>query len=695
MVAKQSMPLTCIRILAPFYLLLLAMLLPWKLLAQTTGSNLLEDQYMLSEQNLSNADDQAEMLTRSSLLDLNRANQEQLLNLHILTIDQAAAIMRHRLLSGPLLSIYELNSIVELDVDTRRRLANVCQVVPPQQTFGGLLNASREGRHELTLRLKGGDAAAKGYLPNGENLAPYQGAALQRQVRYRLVVPGKLKVGLNAELDAGEAYTWQPGNYQYGPDFLSGYIQAERVAGFDKVLVGSYQLQLGQGLVQGGAFGLGKSAEAIAGPRRAHLGLRPSNSFIEGLAHQGVAVQRRMGKVEATAFASYKHLDASLFSNPETDDPAFTTWQLTGLHRTPTELAKRGQLTEQMGGLNLHRPIAQLGHAGLVALGTQYSAALAGGLAAYNQFLPEGNQLLHLSAYHSLDLGPFSIFGEIATANGRWAAVQGIQKMLRPTLEACLVARYYGSGYLAHYANAFADATTARNEQGIYLGLRQRLSPNVTATGYVDIYNRPWLSYGVASPARGNEVLLSLRYQRGKEQTITLQLRTEERTRNLSISEDIYQPLPATAQARKTQAALVADVPLSSWLRSRTQVRGTRFAQPGRATTLGMALTQDIWLKTRRFEIGGRVALFDTDDYDTRQYMFERNVLYAYSIPALQGRGSRLMAMLRTQLAPKLDLWLRYSQTRYSDRTEVGSGLDAKPENVDGERTMQLRLDLY
>ena len=108
-----------------------------------------------------------------------------------------------------------------------------------------------------------------------------------------------------------------------------------------------------------------------------------------------------------------------------------------------------------------------------------------------------------------------------------------------------------------------------------------------------------------------------------------------------------------------------------------------------------MALAQDLWLKTRRFELGGRISLFDTDDYDTRQYLFERNVLYAYSIPAVQGRGSRVMAMFRTPLSSHVDLWLRYAQTRYTDRETIGTGLDTKTGNTDSEWTVQLRLDLF
>jgi hypothetical protein len=37
----------------------------------------------------------------------------------------------------------------------------------------------------------------------------------------------------------------------------------------------------------------------------------------------------------------------------------------------------------------------------------------------------------------------------------------------------------------------------------------------------------------------------------------------------------------------------------------------------------------------------GRYAIFDTEDYDNRQYVYERDVWLTYSLPAYEGRGVR------------------------------------------------------
>ncbi len=72
--------------------------------------------------------------------------------------------------------------------------------------------------------------------------------------------------------------------------------------------------------------------------------------------------------------------------------------------------------------------------------------------------------------------------------------------------------------------------------------------------------------------------------------------------------------------------------------------------------------------------------MFDKDDFDKRQYIYERDVLYAFSIPALSGRGLRSYFVLRFKASRKLDFWIKYSRTRFTDRETVGSGL----EEIDG-----------
>jgi hypothetical protein len=85
---------------------------------------------------------------------------------------------------------------------------------------------------------------------------------------------------------------------------------------------------------------------------------------------------------------------------------------------------------------------------------------------------------------------------------------------------------------------------------------------------------------------------------------------------------------------------------------------------------------QDVNYQVGKWSIGGRVALFGTDDYDARQYVYERDVLYAFSFPAYYNRGLRHYLLLQYGASRHLDLWLRWARTDQAAPQTIGSDLD-------------------
>ena len=89
-----------------------------------------------------------------------------------------------------------------------------------------------------------------------------------------------------------------------------------------------------------------------------------------------------------------------------------------------------------------------------------------------------------------------------------------------------------------------------------------------------------------------------------------------------------------------------------------------------------------------------RYALFDTDSYNSRIYAYESDILYAFSIPAYYSKGSRLYFNLKYTLRDFLDIWLRYSQTYYSDLDVISSGLNQINGNAKSEIKVQVRIKI-
>ena len=94
--------------------------------------------------------------------------------------------------------------------------------------------------------------------------------------------------------------------------------------------------------------------------------------------------------------------------------------------------------------------------------------------------------------------------------------------------------------------------------------------------------------------------------------------------------------------------------------------------------TRGYGFWQSIrWqAENKKLSIAAQMILFDTDTYDTRLYVSERDLRFASSMPVLSGEGQRWMVLSQYKLGKSWDVGLRFARLRYFDRDEVGSGLD-------------------
>ena len=82
------------------------------------------------------------------------------------------------------------------------------------------------------------------------------------------------------------------------------------------------------------------------------------------------------------------------------------------------------------------------------------------------------------------------------------------------------------------------------------------------------------------------------------------------------------------------------------------------------------------WNVFRPLTVQARLAVFETDSYDSAIYEFEDEVPGAYSNPALFGRGMRWYCILRYQLFSKMYVAAKYAQTEKEGVKSIGTGND-------------------
>jgi len=89
-----------------------------------------------------------------------------------------------------------------------------------------------------------------------------------------------------------------------------------------------------------------------------------------------------------------------------------------------------------------------------------------------------------------------------------------------------------------------------------------------------------------------------------------------------------------------------------------------------------------------------RLQYFEADDYNSRIYAYENDVMYSYSIPVFYDKGIRYYINFNYDWSKKLSFWVRWAQSVYQDRSTVGSGLDEIRGNRRSELKIQARLVL-
>jgi len=94
------------------------------------------------------------------------------------------------------------------------------------------------------------------------------------------------------------------------------------------------------------------------------------------------------------------------------------------------------------------------------------------------------------------------------------------------------------------------------------------------------------------------------------------------------------------------------------------------------------------------FDASLRVAYFNAVLWDNRIYVYERDMLYNFSVPVYYGEGVRCYLNLHIIPVKRCDIWLRIAATRYLDRDKIseGTGLISGP--LKSEAKVQLRFRL-
>ncbi|HLV42865.1 MAG TPA: helix-hairpin-helix domain-containing protein [Brumimicrobium sp.] len=633
-------------------------------------------------------------------LNLNEATKEELQELLLVNDFQINSLLSWREKNGPFKTIFEIQEVEYWDLLTLENIFPFVRVSKVEENErGDFQKYLREGKVEAYFRYQRNIEDKSGYADvtdeeREESSKYYWGDPNKLYSRIRYTHKNDLSIGVTMEKDPGEQLFGKKS--PYGFDFYSAHAYYSGNKFLRKVVVGDYQVQIGQGLALWTGYGFSKTADATSAKKNAR-GLKPYTSTDEVRFMRGAGVELGIKNISLTTWASYKGVDGSveMLDTIDSEEARMaSSINMTGYHRTTSELERKNSLMELIYGANVKYETRSF-QIGISAVQHAYDAFYQRSDQLMNKYQFAGKELLNLSADYSYIFRNVSLYGEVAQSRGSnaVAVIQGLTVAMGRRASITALYRNYPKDYHTFYAQGFGDGSNTNNESGIYLGGTFKLSKEWSLNSYVDFFKSPWLKFRVDSPSEGHEILGQLKYRPSPRFETYLRVREKEKMINASGDyKGNIRPIENYKQ-RKYQLGLTTDLG-EGWIwRSRIDYVTDQRESSGKQG--GFAISQDLLYRSKKFpvEVSMRYAIFNTDSYETRVYAYEYNLENVFSIPAYFNKGSRAYLMLRyTFLNDRCDLWVRYAAFIYNQEESLSSGPEEIKGNMKSEVGVQLRV---
>ncbi len=607
-------------------------------------------------------------------LNLNTCSKDDLSNFFFLTDKQIEEFFYYRYSNGPLMSIYELNAIAGFNDNSIRLLLPFVEVKPVDRYVKNVaINALI--RDQFTFE------KSKGYKSTAENPAVYAGSNHRMLSRFSGEL-GTTKTGLVFEKDAGETLINEKSKL---PDHFSGFVEINKWRFCKKIILGDFGLKYGQGLWLSTSYSIGNMSSPLS-IRERSKGLFGVASMDENRFLRGAAVEMTVSKcLSVMSFASYKSIDGSL----NTDSNAMVTIYRTGYHRTNSELSSQTNANELLAGsvfrLKLNHAIIESGY-----YHYQLSKPIDIGTQAYQIYRFSGNEINSAFISAGATLGQCTLFGEIASSNKKNIAfVSGLLWNGKDRIQLGIKYQRVPLKFYSPYNSAQSYGSDPAGQE--FLQVSALFSLSSKAQWYVQqaYYSNFWLRYGIDAPSNGMETLSRLETGVYQPFTNTWMVRFRTKPSN-TLSAD-----PAAFRVSENKQLNLRwsySLNCSHSLKLRGRIETTCYDESSMDVSWGAMIYQDIIYQIQKPDLlmNLRLCRFKTDDFNSRLYAYEPDVLYAMSIPSFSGDGSRIIAQMRWQVSNSITGWVRYSRTVYFDREQIGSGNDLIDANTKNDFKFQL-----
>ena len=608
-------------------------------------------------------------------LDLNRCTRYELEQLPFLSAQQVVDLCDYLDHYGPMRSLGELRMVASLDYQQIRLLPFFVYVDDiadreREDAFPTLEQLAQRSRHELTGALR-----VPFYDRKGDSEGGYLGYKYRHWLRYELSSSNRLRLGIIGSQDAGEPF-FARGN-RWGYDAYSYYLQLQRLGPIESLVVGKYKLSAGMGLVLGSSFRMGKVTALQSLGRQTSL-LRPHASRSEADYFEGAAAKIRLSEAfSLTGFASHRAMDATL----NKADGTAATLTTNGYHRTTAEMEKKRNTHQTATGLLLNFRYEGF-HAGLTAVYTHLDRSLQPNRQIlYRRHYPHGKDFLNAGVCYGYTHHRVAIGGETAAdGHGHVATTNSVSVLATDRLQLLALQRFYSYRYATLHGHSFGESSRVQNESGLYLGATWSPLPHFRLMAYADYARFAWARYLVSQPSHSWDLLMQASWHHRRWNVIArsrAHLRQRDNADKTAL--DPYNDY---------RLRLSADYRHPAGWRVRTQADAVRSFFY--SAEHGYMFSQQWAWQHRWWQLHLMAGYFNTDSYQSRIYVYERQLQREFAFPTFSGEGLRCALAARADVGSHLRLSAKLGCTKYFDRSTISSGW----QQVNGSALTDLDLQL-
>ena len=606
-------------------------------------------------------------------INLNIITKEQLEQFPFLSDLQIENIQAYLYINGQMKTIYELQLVEEMDWQTIQYLLPFVCVLPvkEKEPLPTIKNILSYGKNEVLTRVDIPFYRRKGYDSS------YLGPPIYNSLRYSFRYKQQIYAGITAEKDAGEPMFALHNTKGY--DYYSFYFYIRNIRKLRALTLGNYRLSFGQGLVMSNDFMLGKSTTMSSMTTRKNS-IKKHSSTDEYNYFRGAAAAVQFNRFVVSAFYSHRSLDAIA------TDESITSIQKTGLHRTQKEADRREVATMQLAGGNIEYSNNKL-KIGVTGLYYFLDRPYEPQIREYSKYNIRGNNFHNMGLNYKYRWQRFTFLGEAAVdKNNNIATLNAINYSYRQIYKVMLLHRYYAYNYWNLYARSFSEGGYVQNENGWYMAVEARPIRYWTFFLSADFFSFPWWKYLVDAPSMGYDLSAKATFK--PRENIQMYLRYRYKKKEKNYTDESKNKTVRPLYQHRLRYQLTTSLPANVSLRS--TVDYNRIYPQGVSASQGFHFVQAVSYAFPkfpvRFELQG--SFFKTDDYASRVYAYEKGLLNTFYSPSFYGKGTRLNAFLRYDPGKNWMFIVRYGQTTYSDRDEIGSGNDL----IEGNKKCDLQL---